>query len=192
MPTWFLPINPNDSKHEQLAAAVSSYQADAVAFQEIGLNFSHCGIHRQWKSRMAYNKWFDSHSVFVWNKTNPHCSCCQWGGTGIMAVGPTTHYIAGSGVDPTSLEWWCWMCVLSRVQWNCLPTLFCLLPIWQLTRTIVRIRTAPMILSGPRQCSQSLRGIPTRFGSRHHHCYNGWWDDHRVWWLQPRCHWWYH
>ena len=101
-----LPINPADSKHERLAAAISSFQADAIALQEIGLNFSCCGVQSQWKSRLAYNQWFDTHCVkhvLAWNKTDPRHSCHQWGGTGIMAVGPMTHHAAGSGVDPTNL-----------------------------------------------------------------------------------------
>ena len=106
-----LPIDPDDSKHEGLASPISAYQADATALQEIGLNFSYCGIQGQWKSRMGYNKWFDAHSdkhVLAWNKTDPCCSCCQWGSTAIMAVGQTTHYAAGSDVDPTNLGRWCW------------------------------------------------------------------------------------
>ena len=58
-----LQIDPEDSKHERLACAISSFHADAIALQELGLNFSHCGIQGQWKSWMAYNKWFDAHSV---------------------------------------------------------------------------------------------------------------------------------
>ena len=76
-----LPIDPEDSKHERLASAISSFHADAIALQELGLNFSYCGIQGQWKSRMAYNRWFDAHSVkhvLAWNKTNPRLSLCQW------------------------------------------------------------------------------------------------------------------
>ena len=106
-----LPVDPLDSKHETLAAAISKYQADAIALQEIGLNFSHCGVQGQWTSRMAYNKWFDLHCVkhvLAWNKTDQCRSVRQWGGTGILAIGQTAHHAAGSGIDPTNLGRWCW------------------------------------------------------------------------------------
>ena len=81
-------MDPKDSKHEQLAAAIFSFHADAIALQELGLNFSYGGIQGQWKSRMAYNKWFNAHlvkHVLAWNKSNPCRSLWQWGSTGIMA-----------------------------------------------------------------------------------------------------------
>ena len=104
-----LPIDPMDCKHERLAAPISTYQADAVALQEVGLNFSNC--HGQWAQRMGYNCWYDTHCekhVLAWNTTDPRRTIHQWGGTGILAVGDTTHYAAGSDVNPTNLGGWCW------------------------------------------------------------------------------------
>ena len=106
-----LPTHPKDPKHEALAHAISHYQADVTAMQEVGINFSRAGVEGQWKKRMGWNHWWDGNhtkTITAWNKHSTQINTRLWGGTAILATGPTTAYAAGSGVDPSNLGRWCW------------------------------------------------------------------------------------
>ena len=105
-----LPLHPQDAKHEALIHALSSHDIDAIALQELGINFSRARPDSQWKNRIGWNTWLDGNSsktINAWNRNfqSPHLR--QWGGTAILATGPTTAYAAGAGCDPTNLGRWC-------------------------------------------------------------------------------------
>ena len=93
--------------------ALSHHNVDAIALQELGINFSRARPDSQWKTRIGWNTWLDgncSKTVNAWNCTLQSQHLCQWGGTAILATGPTTAYAAGAGCDPTNLGHWCWTC----------------------------------------------------------------------------------
>ena len=82
-----------------------------IAIQETGINFTHAGIQGQWKSRLGWNHLLDPHyskTVNAWNVHSHHQQIHQYGGTAILALGPTTFYAAGAGKDPSGLGRWCW------------------------------------------------------------------------------------
>ena len=106
-----LPTHPQDPKHQALIKAISHYQADVTAIQEIGINFSYAGVEGQWKKRIGWNHWIDGNhtkTVTAWNTNSRTKATRQWGGTAIIASGDTTTYAAGSGIDPSNLGRWCW------------------------------------------------------------------------------------
>ena len=106
-----LPVDRNDPKYEALIQSVLQRNIDVVAMQEIGLNFTYAGVHDQWKQRLGWNSWLDGHkarTVNAWNKLDKNKGLEQYGGVAMLAIGRTSFYAAGSGVDPKQLGRWCW------------------------------------------------------------------------------------
>jgi exonuclease III len=106
-----LPFNPNDPKYETLVQSVLERHIDVVAFQEIGINFNRAGPDGTWKKRLGWNSWLDGHrakTVNAWNSQDSVATTAQFGGVGILALGKTSFYAAGSGIDPKKLGRWCW------------------------------------------------------------------------------------
>jgi len=106
-----LPVNPTNSKYDDLLSFILSAEPDVTAMQEIGINFSNCGSEDQWKQRIHWDRILDSHkakTIVAWNRHDHNHEKHQYGGTAILALGKTSFYAAGSGQDPTQLGRWCW------------------------------------------------------------------------------------
>jgi exonuclease III len=106
-----LPINPNDPKYKTLVQSILERHIDVVAFQEIGINFNRAGPDGTWKKRLGWNSWLDGHrakTVNAWNSQDSVANTAQFGGVGILALGKTSFYAAGSSIDPKKLGRWCW------------------------------------------------------------------------------------
>jgi hypothetical protein len=101
-----LPVHSKDPKYKTLIKTILDRQIDVVAMQEIGLNFNCTGTSDQWKHRIGWNTWLDGHrtkTVDAWNSLDHVKRLDQYGGVAILALGRTSFYASGSGIDPSKL-----------------------------------------------------------------------------------------
>jgi hypothetical protein len=109
-----LPVNPRAHKHQQIADAFETTEADTFGMAEINLNFSKLGPSDQWYERFLSLK--RNHSIHAVNQHDSSTSKLLYGGAAQIAMGPSTHRALESGSDESGLGRWVWTLFAGRNQ----------------------------------------------------------------------------